>query len=118
MTHGSEKRQRTVHLGVRLTEAERAIIEAAAERAGLLTASYAREVLLCAPVPRQVRRPPIERRELVRILGQLGHIGANINMIAKALLGGREADLHALDEGLADLMVMRNALLEALGRSP
>ena len=38
---------------------------------GPTVGSYARRALLNAPVPRQGRRPPIERRELGRLLGSL-----------------------------------------------
>ena len=64
MTHGSEKRARTMHLTIRLSPDERAVIDSAAERSGLTAGSHARQVLLGAGAPRQVRRPPIERREL------------------------------------------------------
>ena len=118
MTHGSEKRRRTDHLGIRFIPAERAAIESAAERAGLSVGSYARHVLLGAPPPRQGRRPPIERRELARLLGHFGHLGSNINQIARVLNGGGEADFPALEDGLAALIDMRDAVLNSLGRSP
>lgn len=113
---GSEKRQRTVHFAIRLAPDERVLIEDQAERAGLSVASYARQTLLEAPAPRQVRRPPIERRELARLFGQLGAIGNNLNQIARVLNCGDEADLHALDQAVADLQRMRDAALKALGR--
>lgn len=115
---GSEKRKRSACLAVRLTPEERAHIEANAVRAGLATGSYARLVLLGTPPPRQVRRPPIERQKLAQLLGQIGYVGNNINQIARMLNGGREADLHALDEGLSALGAIRNAVLRALGRDP
>ena len=55
MTHGSEKRVRNTHLTIRLSADERAAIDEAAERAGLMPGSYARNTLLGAPAPRQVR---------------------------------------------------------------
>ena len=76
MASGSEQRQRTAHLMVRLTPAERGALDAAAERAGLSLAGYARATLLTAPPVRQARRPPVERAELVRLLAQLGKIGS------------------------------------------
>lgn len=117
MTSGSEKRARASHLTIRLTEAERAEIDAAAARGGLTAGSYARQVLLAAPPPRQVRRPPIERKELARLLGEFGHIGSNINQIARVLNGGGEADLEAIDTALVALVDMRDGLISALGRS-
>ena len=116
MTHGSEKRIRSTHITIRLSPEERAQIMDAAERAGLMLGSYVRLVLLAAPPPRQVRRPPVERQELVRLLGHFGLIGSNINQIARVLNGGTEADLHALDEALEALVDMRDQVLILLGR--
>jgi hypothetical protein len=86
MSHGSEKRARTEHLTIRLTPEERAAIDQAADRSGLTPGSYTRQVMLGAPVPRQVRRPPVERRELARLLGELGHVGSNLNQIARSVI--------------------------------
>lgn len=116
MSHGSEKRARDKHLTIRLTAEERAKIDADSERAALTPGSYARGVLLGAPAPRQVRRPPIEKQMLARLLGSLGHIGANINQIARAVNTGEEADRTALYAAWSDLRTMRDAVLKALGR--
>jgi hypothetical protein len=118
MSHGSEKRARDKHLTLRLTAGERAKIDADAERAGLTSGSYARDLLLGAPAPRQVRRPPVERLELARLLGALGRIGGNINQLARAVNTGDEADRTALYGAWADLRAMRDAVLRALGRPP
>ena len=117
MSHGSEKRARTAHITIRLTPEERAKVDAAAERAGLTTGSYARGVILGAPAPRQVRRPPIERKELARLLGQIGHIGSNINQIARVANEGDGIDHVDLSRELDALGPVRDAILEALGRS-
>jgi hypothetical protein len=116
MTHGSEKRARTKHLTIRFTPEERATVDSAAERAGLTPGSYARQVLLGAPTPRQVRRPPIERRELARLLGEIGHVGSNLNQIARGINTRGEADALELREPLSDLTGVRAAILKALGR--
>ncbi len=116
MTHGSEKRARTAHLTVRLTPEERAAIDRAADRAGLTPGSYARQVFLGAPAPRQVRRPPVERRELARLLGLIGNIGSNINQIARAANSGDEINAVDLGRQLGDLESVRDAILRALGR--
>ena len=116
MTHGSEKRARTAHLTIRFTPDERASLDAAAERAGLTSGSYARQVLLGAPAPRQVRRPPVERRELARLLGELGHIGGNINQLAHASNSGLPVLRREIMDALAGLRAVREAILNALGR--
>jgi hypothetical protein len=118
MSHGSEKRARTDHLTIRLTPDERAVIDEAAERAGLTSGSYARQTLLGAKVPRQVRRPPIERRELARLLGHIGHIGSNLNQLAKVANAGDGIGVVELARELTGLGQVRDAILAALGRDP
>ncbi|HEY2068084.1 MAG TPA: MobC family plasmid mobilization relaxosome protein [Rhizomicrobium sp.] len=132
MSSGTETRVRTRIFPIRLAAEERDAVEAAADRAGLAASSYARQVLLGAPAPRQVRRPPVERRELARLLaefgrvaGELGKIGSNLNQIARATNSGLVADSVLLQETLAELREpiagldeMRDALLRALGREP
>ena len=118
MSHGSEKRVRNRHLTVRLSEDERAAIDAAAERAGLMPGSYARQALLGGPAPRQVRRPPVERKELARLLGEIGHVGGNINQIARAVNAGAIVYTGEIDSALGGLREVREAILKALGRAP
>ena len=118
MSRGTEKRVRDYILPVRLSQDERAAIDAAAERAGLTVGSYARQVLLGAPAPRQVRRPPVERRELVRLLGELGKIGGNLNQLAKSVHSGIVVYTGEIDTVIASLLEVRNAILAALGRAP
>ena len=113
---GSETRQRTVDLHIRLTPEERAQINAHAERAGLTSGSYARLVLLGTRSPRQVRRPPVERAELGRLLGAIGHVGANLNQLAHASNSGLPVGRRELAEALAGLAKVRDAILSALGR--
>jgi hypothetical protein len=116
MTHGSEKRARTKHLTIRYTPDERSEVDQAAERAGLTSGSYVRNLTLSAPPPRQVRRPPIERRELARLLGELGHVGGNLNQIAHAMNSGMAVPNREIADALSGLKLVRDAVLAALGR--
>jgi len=118
MTSGTEKRVRDRILTVRLSAEERATIDEAAERAGLVVGSYARQAMLGAPAPRQVRRPPVERRELARLLAELGHIGGNLNQLAKAANTGVVVYGGEIDAALGGLAEVRAAILKALGRAP
>ena len=118
MTSGTEKRVRRNHLSVRLSEDERAAVDAAADRAGLAVGSYARQALLGAPMPRQVRRPPVERKELARLLGELGHVGGNLNQLAKSANAGIVPYGVELEAALAGVKDVRDAILAALGRAP
>lgn len=118
MSHGSENRARTTHLTIRLTPEEREAIDFAAEGAGLATGSYAREVLLGAPAPRSVRRLPVERRELARLLGLLGNIGSNINQIARAANSGDGVDVMDLGQALGILRHLAHETRKALSGIP
>jgi hypothetical protein len=66
--------------------------------------------------PRAVRRPPVERAELARLLGELNKIGSNVNQIAKAIHTTRNLPSWSeLAEIKADIAVMRASVLKALG---
>jgi hypothetical protein len=116
MSSGSEKRVRDKVLPIRLSAEERAKIEQAAERAGLAAGSYARQTLLGAPAPRQVRRPMVEKQELARLLGELGKIGGNLNQLAKASNQGLIVYDNEILSALGGLRVVRDAIMAALGR--
>jgi hypothetical protein len=118
MTHGSEKRVRDRHLTIRLSVDERAAIDQKAERAGLTAGSWGRQIMLDAVPPRQVRRPPVERKELARLLAEFGKIGSNLNQLAKAANAGVVVYESEIDAAIADLHAMRHAVLSALGREP
>jgi len=118
VTSGSEKRVRRKNYPLRLSEEERAILDAKAERAGLTLASWARETLLGAPAPRQMRRPSVDRQELARLLGELGKIGGNLNQLAKAANQGITVYHNEILVALGGLNVLREAILKALERDP
>ena len=53
-----------------------------------------------------------------RLLGELGHIGGNLNQIARGVNFGDDVDMYELTHVLADLGPVRDAILKALGREP
>jgi hypothetical protein len=109
-----DARKRLIHL--RCTDHERAAIKAVAEEAGFSVGALLRLLALGDAGPRAVRRPPIERAELARILGQIGKIGSNVNQIAKAIHTTRNLPSWSeLAEIKADIATVRAAVLKALG---
>ena len=84
-------------IAVRCTAQERAAITELATKSGLAVGAYLRATALGHPGPRAVRRPPIERKELARLLGHLGKVGSNINQLAYAFNSTRRIP------GLAEL---------------
>lgn len=108
---------KTSFVSVRCTAKERSTIDEAARRAGLSVGAYLRTLALGSPGPRAVRRPPIERKELARLLGHLGKVGSNINQLAYAFNSTRRipglAELTAVREQIGEI---RDALMKALSR--
>lgn len=108
---------KTVPISLRCTAKDHAAISAAAARAGLSIGAYLRALALGSAGPRAVRRPPIERKELARLLGQLGKVGSNINQLARSYnqTGIRPGfpELVAIRQEIGE---MRAALMLALGR--
>lgn len=113
---GSRTRQ-TRPLSVHLTETERAALAEAADRAAMTLSGYVRSVLLKAPPPRQVRRPPLERQQLAQLVGQLGRVGNNLNQLAKLAntYEGRPLPPKAVEMALGDVRRAVAAIAEAMG---
>jgi hypothetical protein len=109
-----DARDRLIHL--RCTDHERTAIKAAAAEAGFSVGAFLRLLALGDAGPRAVRKPPVEREELVRILGALGKVGSNINQIAKEIHSTRNLPSWSeLADIKADIALMRAAALKALG---
>ena len=104
-------------IAVRCTVQNHTAIKEGAAKAGLSIGAYLRALAVGSPGPRSVRRPPVERTELARLLGQLGKLGSNVNQLAHGFnRNGRlpgYAQLIAIRQEVAQ---MRAALLKALGR--
>jgi hypothetical protein len=110
---------RTRRITVRCTEEERAAIREVAASAGFSVGAYMRLQALGDPGQRAVRRPPVERVELAKLLGHIGKTGSNINQIAYAW--NRERRFPGFPEILAireEVAQMRAALMTALGKEP
>lgn len=114
---GSETRQRTRVVQVRLSEAEYAEIASRADAALLTPASYVRDAVLDAPAPRARRRPAVEAVQVARVLAQLGKIGSNLNQLARQANAGLPVPRDALARALADVSAMRDATMACLGRA-
>ncbi len=114
---GSNKRQRTRVLKARFNEAEAASIQKMAESSGLSVAAMLRTALFNAPPPPSRRRPSINHQAVVRLMGQLGKIGSNINQLAKHANAGRDMDRmsDSIEYALRDLAEMRFEIMRALG---
>ncbi|SRR5712692_2083011 len=113
---GSEKRQRTGIITMRINPQEAATIRQIAQTRGQSVSAVMRSALLHTR-PRASR---IEVQAVARLLGQLGKIGSNINQIAYHLNAGRPGDRveGRLEDALRDLAELRLVCLQALGKEP
>jgi len=107
--------KRTPPFSIRLNTEERAELERRAERAGLTIGGYCKSVIFDTKPPRRSRRPPVEKKELARLLGEIGRLGNNLNQIARILNFESSVDLSELKTALNDLAVLRASVLMALG---
>jgi hypothetical protein len=113
---GSEKRQRNLIFTVRFNSQEAAVIRQKAQTQGQSIAALVRTSLLHF----RSRPSRTDQQAVARLLAQLGKIGSNINQIAYHLNAGRPGDRveGSLEEALRDLMELRLACLQALGKEP
>lgn len=120
-----EKKKYPPPFSLRLTENERARLEA--EAGDLSLSAYIRERLFgdeASPRKKPGNSPVRDKEALGRVVGALGasRLSANLNQLAKAVNSGSlpvtpetEADLK---EACADVADIRADLLRALGLSP
>ena len=114
--HGSETRQRTATVLVRLTPTELSALTDRATAAGLSAAGYCRAAALGAAGPRARRRGRENIDMMRRLLAVWGKLGANVNQLAARANRG---DTPARDELAAASQAVResrDALIIALGR--
>ncbi len=104
-------------VAVRCSATEHATITAAAAQAGLTVGPYLRALALGSPGLRAVRRPPVEKEGLARVLGEIGKLGSNVNQLARvANTNGDTPATDRLDVIAAELATIRAALMQSLGR--
>jgi len=104
-------------IAIRCSVRQNETIKEGASRAGLSIGAYLRALAVGYPGPRSVRRPPIEKAELTKLLGHIGKIGSNVNQIAKFANTTRSLPAQpVLARMREDIAWMRAAVLKALGR--
>jgi uncharacterized protein (DUF1778 family) len=114
MTSGTETRQRTAYLAIRMTPEEKSALLAKANQSGHSVAAFSRAVLLGSSGPRSQRRLPIDHADLRRLLGALNQLGNNVNQIAHALNAGDAPEYAIIHDAVRDVAQMREAVLSAL----
>lgn len=110
-----DETKRTEIKSIRFSPAELAKLQANADRAGLATGAYVRQVLLEAKPPRQSRRPVVDAELLSWCLAELGKVGSNVNQLARTANQGITPDIDHLKIACECVMEIRTAILLALG---
>jgi hypothetical protein len=113
---GSETRQATERLTLRLTPQQDQQLKEWSNSAGIACASYARAKLFTGGTIRATRAPSIERQALAQFLAWLGRLNGNVYQVSRAANFGQEYDTELLLKSLREITEMRNAVLAALGR--
>jgi hypothetical protein len=113
---GSETRQATARVTIRLTPEQRRQLDEWANSAGLACGSYARAKLFTGQPIRAARVPSIERQALAQLLAQLGRLNGNVYQISRASNFGEWYHPDDLKDALKQITELRSALLTALGR--
>ena len=80
----SENRQRTERVIFRLTSEERKNFEMRCQSSGVSKSDYFRQCCLESKPLRKRKSPSVEVQALLKLIGQLGKTGSNLNQIAKA----------------------------------
>lgn len=115
-TSGSDKRLRGRVIRVRVSDVEHEDAQARADRSGLSVSAYFRAAALDAKPLRAERQPAINRREVARLIGELGKLRQALDDAAKHADASRCTKLiEALSRDFAELRVLA---FEALGREP
>lgn len=114
MASGTEKRQRGDTITVRLTPDERAKVDTLAMERGLAVSAFMRAAALGDAGPRAHRRLPVDRKLLLKLLGEFGRVGNNLNQIAKTMNTGGKVSAAELNAALDAHAGIRAAIMKAL----
>jgi len=113
---GSDRRRRNRRITVRLDDDEFTIVIDKADKAGMCLGSLIRRKILDEPAPCSTRRPPVDKKELARMIGLLGETAEALRQYCKA--NNVPPDNPYVIAAHRDLAEMRYMCLIALGRNP
>ena len=104
-------------IAVRLTDDDHSFLEQTAKEAGLSVGAFLRTIALGTAGARAVKRPPIDRKQLAKLLGEIGKLGSNVNQIARWANTDRAAPSMAeIARMREDIAAMRAEVMKALDR--
>ena len=103
---------------VRLSDAQRTELTSLAARAELSLGGYFKAAVFGEPPSRQSRRPSEDKRELSKLIPEIGKIGANVKQLAYQATAGSWPGDRALADAYTDILWMRDAIMRTLGITP
>ena len=117
-----KRKKRDAPISYRPPSSLKAEFEERVMRSGLSTSAYNTKAVFGSEMPRQVRRPPVEKQILARQLAVLDEIRDQIRALQKQSReeehGADEALARNLEEIAGRLTEMRTLSLRAMGRTP
>ncbi len=112
-----KKHKRSAPISYRPPVALRAELYARQLRSGLSMNGFITNSIFDAPIPRQNRRPPIEKGDLARLLNHAAQIRDRLHGLALSD-GGDSANGALIEAAMQELATIRTTLITALGRTP
>ena len=112
----NDRKKREAPISYRPPAELREEFHARVEKSGLSTSGFITKSVFGQGSPRQVRRPPVEKQLLARLLAQAAALRDQLRVLEQREDGADHAALiaHAAEE----LTVIRAALLKAMERAP
>jgi hypothetical protein len=115
---GSETRKKQRLFTFRMTSNEFAMLQVAADRAGVTLGTYVRDCILTAPETRRRPRPTVEVQAVTKLQGQMNKVGSNIHQILRRVNFGETPIAEEFREALAGYRQVITSILQVLGRGP
>lgn len=110
---GTTDRKRDALISYRPPAALREEFHRRVETSGLSVGAFITRAVFGQTLPRQSRRPPVEKEMLARLLGNVAAIRDRLEEIARA---AKADDAAAVEAARHDIAAIRAAIMELAGR--
>ena len=114
---GDDKKKRPAPISYRPPASLRDEFDFRVKMSGKSVNAFITQSIFARDVPRQHRRPVVEKELLAKLLFEAGRIADALHVISDTD-DLSPVDPGELDEALVDLTELRAAVLKAMGRSP
>ena len=112
-----DRKKRVAPISYRPPVELREEFQARVEKSGLSTSAFITKAIFNQVAPRQVRRPPIEKKLLAKLLAEAARIRADLHEIS--MCGGDDTETaHLIEQAVETLIDIRTAIMQVAGRKP